>query len=56
VRTIRRPTWMVRLSNAALLDEFAAAVVVYDEQGDRPDIRKREELMRRKELWRLGGG
>jgi hypothetical protein len=31
-----------------LADEFAAAVAVYDEQDDRPEIRKREELMRRK--------
>jgi hypothetical protein len=45
VRTISRLTWMFRLSNAALLEEFEAACAVYNEQRDRPGVMLRLELL-----------
>lgn len=42
---IRRPTWMFRLSNAALLDELGRALDAREARADAPDLMYRLDLL-----------
>jgi hypothetical protein len=55
-KAFRQPTWVYRLSNAALLDAFGATYEVRENQGDRPDLMFRLDLLHNEIVRREGMG
>ena len=45
VRAIRKPTWLLGLSNAELLAKLDASLEVYNDQGETRDLKHRLDLL-----------